>query len=42
MRNPKAEMFNKKASDPKNKPYQILEALTLQPRQTVADIGAGG
>jgi ubiquinone/menaquinone biosynthesis C-methylase UbiE len=42
MRNPKAEMFNKKASDPKNKPDQILEALALQPEQTVADIGAGG
>lgn len=42
MRNPKAEMFNKKASNPKNKPDQILEALVLQSGQTVADIGAGG
>jgi ubiquinone/menaquinone biosynthesis C-methylase UbiE len=42
MRNPKAEMFNKKASDPKNKPDQVLETLVLQSGQTVADIGAGG
>ena len=42
MENLKAEMFNRKASDPKNKPDQILEALALQPGQTVADIGAGG
>jgi arsenite methyltransferase len=37
-----AKMFNRKASDPKNKPDQILETLALQPRQNVADIGAGG
>ena len=37
-----AKMFNRKASDPKNKPDQILKALALQPRQNVADIGAGG
>ena len=42
MRNLKAEMFNRKASDPKNKPDQILEALALRPGQTVANIGAGG
>ena len=36
-----AKMFNRKASDPKNKPDQILKALALQPRQNVADIGAG-
>jgi ubiquinone/menaquinone biosynthesis C-methylase UbiE len=35
-------MFNRKASDPKNKPDQILETLELRPGQTVADIGAGG
>lgn len=40
--NLKAKMFNKKASDPKNKPDQILETLALQPGQNVADIGAGG
>jgi ubiquinone/menaquinone biosynthesis C-methylase UbiE len=42
MKNLKAEMFNRKASDPENKPDQTLEALALQPGQTVADIGAGG
>ncbi|MEM3737402.1 MAG: class I SAM-dependent methyltransferase [Candidatus Bathyarchaeia archaeon] len=42
MKNLKAEMFNRKASDPKSKPDQILEALKLKSGQTVADIGAGG
>jgi ubiquinone/menaquinone biosynthesis C-methylase UbiE len=42
MENIKAEMFNGKASDPKNKPDEILEALELQRGQRVADIGAGG
>lgn len=42
MRNIRAEMFNRKASDPKNKPDEILEALELQQGQRVADIGAGG
>ena len=42
MRNVKAEMFNRKASDPENKPDKILEALVLQQGQKVADIGAGG
>lgn len=42
MRNLKAEIFNRKASDPKNKPDEILEALALQQGQMVADIGAGG
>jgi arsenite methyltransferase len=42
MKNLKAEMFNKKASDPKNKPNLILEALRLQHGQKIADIGAGG
>jgi arsenite methyltransferase len=42
MRNLKAEMFNRRASNPKNKPDQILEALVLRSGQTVADIGAGG
>jgi arsenite methyltransferase len=30
IRNPKAEMFNRKASDPKNKPDEVLKALGLQ------------
>lgn len=38
----KAKMFNKKASDPKSKPDEILETLALRPGQTIADIGAGG
>jgi ubiquinone/menaquinone biosynthesis C-methylase UbiE len=42
MRNIRAEMFNRKASDPKNKPDEILEVLALQQGQKVADIGAGG
>ena len=42
MKNLKAKMFNKKASDPRNKPDQILEALELRQGQNVADIGAGG
>ncbi|MEM2901806.1 MAG: hypothetical protein QXO32_03625 [Candidatus Bathyarchaeia archaeon] len=42
MRNLKAEMFNRKASDLKNKPDEILEALISQSVQIVADIEAGG
>ena len=42
MKNRKAKMFNRKASDPKSKPDQILEILALQPEQNIADIGAGG
>jgi arsenite methyltransferase len=42
IRNPKAEMFNRKASNPKNKPGEVLKALGLQQRQRVADVGSGG
>ena len=42
MKNSKAKMFNKKASNPQNKPDEILEALGLQPGQHIADVGAGG
>ena len=42
MRNLKAEMFNRKAADPKNKPDEILRVLGLGPGQSVADIGCGG
>lgn len=37
-----AKMFNKKASDPKNKPDQIIKAIGLKPDRSIADIGAGG
>jgi len=42
MKNSQAEMFNKKASNPKNKPDQIIETIALKPGQSVADIGSGG
>jgi arsenite methyltransferase len=37
-----AKMFNRKASDPGNKPDLILESIALQRGQKIADIGAGG
>lgn len=42
MKDLRAKMFNKKASDPRNKPDQIVEAIGLRYGQTIADIGAGG
>ncbi|MEA2053522.1 MAG: class I SAM-dependent methyltransferase [Candidatus Thermoplasmatota archaeon] len=42
MKDFQAKMFNKKASNPKNKPDQIIEAIGLKAGQTIADIGAGG
>lgn len=42
MKNFKAEMFNKKAADPKNKPDKIIEVIGLKQGQSIADIGAGG
>ena len=42
MTNFQAKMFNKKASDPRNKPDQIIEAIALKPGQSIADIGSGG
>jgi ubiquinone/menaquinone biosynthesis C-methylase UbiE len=42
MKNLQAIMFNRKASNPKNKPDQIIEAIALTPGQSIADIGAGG
>jgi arsenite methyltransferase len=40
--NSKAEMFNDKASSPKSKPDEVLNALDLQQGQKIADIGSGG
>jgi len=42
VKNFQAKMFNRKASNPKNKPDKILETLALRLGQNVADIGAGG
>ena len=42
MKNFQAKMFNKKASNPKNKPDQIIEAIALKGGQNIADIGIGG
>jgi ubiquinone/menaquinone biosynthesis C-methylase UbiE len=37
-----AIMFNKKASNPKNKPDEIIKNLKILPGQHIADIGSGG
>lgn len=37
-----AKMFNKKASNPKNKPDEIINNLKILPGQRIADIGSGG
>ena len=37
-----ARIFNKKASNPKSKPDQILNAIGLKSGQAIADIGSGG
>jgi len=42
MSNFQARMFNKKASDPRSKPDQIIEAIALSPGKSIADIGSGG
>jgi len=42
MKTSKARMFNRKASNPKNKPDQIIEAIPLKSGQNIADIGSGG
>jgi len=42
MRNLKGRMFNKKASDPRNKPNQIIETIGLKSSQVIVDIGSGG
>ena len=38
----KAKLFNKKASDPKNKPQDVLDSLRIKKGSKIADIGAGG
>jgi hypothetical protein len=40
IRNLKAEMFNRRAADPENKPNEIINALELRYGQKIADIGA--
>jgi len=42
MKNMRAEMFNSKADNPKNKPDRIIESLELKPGLSIADIGSGG
>lgn len=42
MKNFQAEMFNKKASNHKNKPNEVIKAIALKPGLNIADIGAGG
>jgi len=42
MKNLKAKMFNKKASDSRNKPNQIIETIGLKSGQVITDIGSGG
>jgi len=42
MKNLKAKIFNKKASDLRNKPDQIIETIGLKSGQVIADIGSGG
>ena len=37
-----AKMFNKKASNSKNKPDEIIKNLKILPGQHIADIGSGG
>ena len=38
----KAKMFNKKASNPKNKPREVLDSLRIEKGSMIADIGSGG
>jgi len=38
----RAEMLNRLASDPKNKPDEIIRRMGLKEGQVIADVGAGG
>jgi len=42
MGNKKANMFNKRAAQPKYKADQIIQTLSLKSGQNIADIGSGG
>jgi arsenite methyltransferase len=42
MSDKKAKMFNKRAAHPKYKADEIMQMLSVQPGQTIADIGSGG
>ncbi len=42
MRNIKAEMFNRKASDPKSMSDRIIRSIDLKSGHNIADIGSGG
>lgn len=42
MGNLKAEMFNRKASNPKSKPYDVIEILSIKKGESILDIGSGG
>ncbi len=37
-----AEHFNKDASDPENKPDEVIKSLNIKPGDKIADLGAGG
>ena len=40
--NLKAEMFNRKASNPKSKPLEVIEILSIKEGESILDIGSGG
>lgn len=42
MKQANPDMFNKKASNPKNKPDEIIHTLNIVPGQFIADVGSGG
>lgn len=42
LKNLKAEMFNKKASNPKNKSLEIVDILSIKNGEKILDIGSGG